>query len=163
MSELEALKVIHDEVVRRFQYESERTKRLDDKASNVMGFVGIITGLVSGLGALALKVPTNLIEVTAAILFFLTIIALICSFVFSLIGYQIKRFTVVPDAYFLIGAYEGKDKERILRDLNDNYAVAIEENMTLNNRKVTHINRAMYALFLAILLIPLFVFFTLIE
>jgi len=163
LSELAALKVIHDEVVRRFQYESERTKRLDDKASNVMGFVGIITGLVSGLGALALKVPTNLTEVIATILFFLTIAALICSFVFSLIGYRIKKFIIVPDAYFLIGAYEGKHKERILRDLNDNYAVAIEENMTLNNRKVAHINRAMYALFLGILLIPLFAFFTLVK
>jgi hypothetical protein len=163
MSKLETLEVIHEEIVRRFQYESERTKHLDDKASNIMGFVGIVTGLVSGLGALTLQVPTNLIEGIATALLFLAIAALICAFFFSLQGYRIKEFTVVPNAYFLIGAYEGKGKDRIIRDLNDNYAVAIEDNMALNDQKATWIKRAMYALLASVFLIALFAFFALIK
>jgi hypothetical protein len=160
MSKPETLEIIHEEIVRRFQYENERTKHLDDKASNVMGFVGIITGLVSSLGALTLQALTNLI---ATVLLFLAIAALIFSFLFSLQGYRIKEFTVVPNPYFLIGEYEGKDKDQVIRDLDANYAVAIEDNMKLNDRKATWIKRAMYTLLVSVFLIALFACFVLIN
>lgn len=159
MSDLKALETVYDEVVKRFQFESERTKHLDDKASNMIGFVGIIIGLVSALGGLLLGVPQTPIKICATVLFFCVLILLVLSFIFGLAAYHVKKFTAVPDAYFLIGAYEKEDKERILRDLNDNYAVAIEENMKLNNQKVEYIKRVTYALFFGILLIPWFVLF----
>lgn len=160
MSKPETLEIIHEEIIRRFQYENERTKHLDDKAINIMGFVGIIDGLVSSLGVLTLQALANLI---ATVLLFLAIAALIFSFLFSLQGYRIKGFTVVPDPYFLIGAYEGRDKDQVIRDLNDNYAVAIEENMGLNNRKATWIKRAMYTLLVSVFLIAIFSCFVLIN
>ena len=160
MSDLEALETIYVEVAKRFQYESERTKHLDDKASNIIGFVGIITGLISTIGGFLLGMPQTPFEIFAAVLFFDVLILLVISFVCGLAAYHIKKFTVVPDAYFLIGAYEKEDKERVLRDLNDNYAVAIEENLKLNDKKVEYVKSAMYALFVGILLVPFFVLLT---
>ncbi len=155
MSDLKALETIYEEVIKRFQFESERTKHLDDKASNIIGFVGIMTGVVSGLGAYVLK-TTNFIATT---LFFVALMLLIFSFILGLAAYRTMKFTLVPDAYFLIGFYEKKEKERILRDLGDNYAIATEKNMMLNDKKAIYIKRAMYVLFIAILLISFFVLF----
>jgi len=158
LSDPEALETIYDAVVKRFDIESDRSEHLDDKASNIIGFVGIITGLVSALGGLLLKIPQTLTMAIAAFLFVLGLILLFASFFLGLAAYRIRAFTVVPDAYFLIGAYEKTNKEGILRDLNDNYAVAIEDNTLLNDKKVAHIKGAIYALFCGVLIIPFYVF-----
>lgn len=154
---LKTLETIYKEVFKRFQFERDRTKHLDDKASNIIGFVGIITGLVSGLGGFLLKPPINATKTIATILFFVTLVCLILSFIFGLRAYHIKEFTVVPDPYFLIGRYEEEKRERIIQDLYDNYAVSIEQNMMLNDQKVGHIKKAMNSLFFAISLLPFFV------
>jgi hypothetical protein len=153
MPELKTLETIYEEVIRRFQFESERTKSLDDKASNIMGFVGIITGLLSGLGAYVLKTTNHV----AASLFVLALLLLILSFVYALAAYRVKKFTIVPDVYYLIGFYENKQKKRILRDLNDNYAVAIEENAKLNDQKAMDTKNAVDVLFIAIIMLLFFV------
>lgn len=158
LSDLEALETIHDEVVRRFETETDRTDHLDDKSSNIIGFVGIITGLASALGGLSLETPKTLVMAIATGLFFAVLFFLVASFILGLAAYRIRTFTVVPDAYFLIGAYEKKNKEKILRDLNDNYAVAIEDNASLNDQKVTYIKLSIYLLLAGILIIPFFVF-----
>jgi hypothetical protein len=153
MSDLKTLETIYAEVVRRFQVERENTKHLDDKASNIMVFVGIIAGILSGIGAYTLK-TTNLL---AATFFFAALMILIESFVFGLAAYQVMKFTLIPNAYYLVGFYENKRKERILRDLNYNFAVAIEKNMKLNEKKAMRIKSAIDFLFAAIILLLLFV------
>lgn len=166
MESLKVKETIYNEVVRRFGFESDRTKDLDSKTSNIIGFVGIITGLASGLGGILLKpyVATaqnvaNMKEIAIGLYFFM-LLCFLSSFGFGLRAYQIKEYTVVPDSYYLIGVYENATtKMEIIRDLCDNYAVAIEDNMTQNDKKVANIKKAMYALFAGIVLLPVFVGF----
>jgi len=166
---VESLKVretIYEEVVRRFEFESDRIKDLDSKASNIVGFVGIITGLASSLGGILLKpyvVTSPIVAYMREIaigLYFSMLLCFLLSLGFGLRAYQIKKYTVVPNPYYLIGAYENaKTKMEIIRNLYDNYAVAIEDNIIQNDKKVANIKKAMYALFLGIVLLPVFIGF----
>ena len=153
---LDALETIYDAVINRYQFEVERIKHLDDKASNIIGFVGILASLISGFGIFQLRLPTNFAEIVEFVIFAFSLGFLILSLIFGLRAYGTKKFTIIPNAYFLIGKYEDKEKERIIRDLCDNYAVSIEDNMNLNDKKVANIKIAMYSLFLAVVVFSIF-------
>jgi len=156
MANLDALETIYTEVIRRYQFEIDRIKHLDDKASNIIGFVGILTSLISGFGILQLKFPTNRVEIVEFSMFVLSLVFLFLSLIFGLNAYATRKFTITPDAIFLVGKYEDKEKKHIIRDLCDNYAVSIEDNRKLNDRKVANIKRAMQSLILALVGFSLF-------
>jgi hypothetical protein len=86
------------------------------------------------------------------------LLALFLAFIFGLRAYSPQKFTLVPDQYYLIGKYENAEKKRIVGDLSDNYAIAIEDNMIINDSKVSNIKWAMRSLFAAILIFSLFAF-----
>lgn len=159
MADPKTAEAIREEVIRRFEFESDRTKILDDKASSTMGFVGIITGIISGIGGFLLKKPLSLsmIQIIPLVIFFSDVICLILSFLFAWYAYRVRKYSIVPDAYYLIGAYEKKDHKTMLRDLCDQLAIAIEENMVSNNQKVKWIKRSMNALFLGVIFLFIFV------
>jgi hypothetical protein len=147
---------IYNEVSKRFERELERANHLDDKASNIIGFIGVLTGIVSGFGAFTLKFPTNETELVVTSLFGLSLLALFSAFIFGLKAYSPQKFTLVPDQYYLIGEYEKAEKKRVIGDLCDNYAIAIEDNMIINDSKVNNIKWAMRCLFTAILIFAFF-------
>ena len=136
--------IIYNEVMKRCEFEFERFKHLDDKASNTISFIGILIGLISGFGSLSLKFPVNPADAVPMVLFSVSLILLFLSFLFSLKAFQIKKFTIVPNAYFLIGEYENKEKAVVVQGLYDNYAVAIEDNMKINDEKSKNINACMH-------------------
>lgn len=148
--------VIYDEVVKRFERELDRASSLDDKASTTVGFIGILTGIVSGFGAFTLKLPTTTQELIVTSLFGASLFTLFVALVFGLKAYSPQKFTLVPDQYYLIGKYEHAEKEKVVCDLCDNYAIAIEDNMIINDSKVKNIKRVMNCLFFAILFFALF-------
>jgi hypothetical protein len=150
------LETIYSEVVKRYDRELERTANLDGKANNIIGFVGILTGIISGFGAFTLKAPTNYAEYATVAFFIMSLLFLFSSFLIGLKSYFPKKFTIVPDPFFLIGKYEHTNEEQTIRDLSDNYAVAIDENMTINNCKSTNVKRAVWCLFVSIVLFSLF-------
>jgi len=147
---------IYNEVVKRFERELERTAHLDDKANNIIGFVGVLAGIISGFGAFTLKTPTNYTETAIVASFIISLLFLFSSFIIGLKSYFPKKFTMIPDPYFLIGKYEKAEQEQVIRDLSDNYAVAVDDNMTINDCKSTNIKRAVGCLFAAIVLFSLF-------
>jgi hypothetical protein len=148
--------IIFDEVVKRFDKELERANHLDDKASNTVGFIGILTGIVPGFGAFTLKLPTTQAEFVVTSLFGASLFALFFALVFGLKAYSPQKFTLVPDQYYLIGKYDKMEKEKVVGDLCDNYAIAIEDNGLINDTKVKNIKRTMNCLFVAIVLFALF-------
>ena len=149
-------KLIFESVVRRYEQELERTDDLDSKASNIIGFIGVLAGIVSGFGAFTLKFPTNTAEIIVLSLFIASLVFLFSSFIIGLKAYFPKRFTVIPDPYFLIGKYENTKQEQIIRNLSDNYAVAVEDNMMANDGKCTNIKHSVWFLFISIVLFALF-------
>jgi len=56
----------------------------------------------------------------------------------------------------LIGKYENADKKKVIGDLCDNYAIAVEDNGMINDFKVNNIKRAMRSLFVSILIFAFF-------
>jgi hypothetical protein len=148
--------IIYDEVVKRYERELERTANLDNKANNIIGFVGILAGIISGFGAFTLKVPETYAETVVTIFFVLSLLFIFVSIIAGLKSYFPKKFTIVPDPYFLIGKYEKADQEQTVRDLSDNYAVAVDDNMAINDGKSTNIKRAVWSLFVAIVFFSLF-------
>ena len=149
-------KIIYAEVVNRFKRELERTHHLDIKANNIIGFIGILTGIVSGFGAFTLKIPTTDLEMVTLAIYGSSLIFLFLSLVFGMKAHFPQKFTIVPDPYFLIDKYGNATQQKTINDLSDNYAVAVEENLILNNSKIKNIKRSMYCLFIAILLFSIF-------
>jgi hypothetical protein len=112
--------------------------------------------MVTILGGTYLNIPNirewnldSMILLSPIIVFVLALILFFSSFAFVLKALQIKEFTYVPDAFKLIGAYASSDKETILRDLSDDYAIAISDNRKVNDRKADDIKKAVWSLFLA--------------
>jgi len=143
-------------ILERFSLEIDRKKELDNKATQLIGFVGIISSMVTILGGTYLNIPNirewnldSMILLSPIIVFVLALILFFSSFAFVLKALQIKEFTYVPDAFKLIGAYASSDKETILRDLSDDYAIAISDNRKVNDRKADDIKKAVWSLFLA--------------
>jgi len=147
---------IYNAVVNRFDLEIDRKKELDSKATNLIGFVGITASLVTGFGGTYLKMPTikewdlSALFLLSPIISFVFVLAFFfISFIFVLRALQIKEFTYVPSAFNLIGAYANSEKETILRDLTDDYAIAIKDNKEENDTKADNIKKAVWSLFVA--------------
>lgn len=153
LHESESLEIVYDAVVRRFELEIDRKKELDNKANNLVGFIGIIMSLITGFSAVYIKVPTikewNLDAfrlLSPIISLGIVFVFILASFLFVLRVIQIKQFTYVPHAFNLVGAYSDSEKEVVLRDLCDDYAIAIGDNHTVNDKKANDIKNAIWSL-----------------
>jgi hypothetical protein len=158
------IETVYEVVVKRFEFEIDRAKDLDDKASYLIGFVGVIATLFTGFGSSYLTLPPIeelnmhlLLQLSPIISFVAVLIFLFASFVFALKTLQIKEYVYVPNAYNLIGAYATATKQKILQDLTDDYAIAIEENIVMSNKKANSIKKAVLFLFVALFLLLLHV------
>lgn len=157
-------KIIYEAIMKRFELEADRTDGLDDKASNLIGFVGIILGVVSGFGSTYLTIPGDLrldwssfIQLSPLVSFFFALFSLFLSFALALISLQIKEFIYVPHAFNLIYDFENSEEKDVIQALSDEYAVAIKENQGVNNDKAKRIRKAMLCLFAAFVLLSIHV------
>lgn len=151
------IETIYDVVSKRFEFEMDRAKDLDSKAYYLIGFVGIISTLITGFGSNYLTLPIieelslNLLFLLSPIISFVVVLIFFFSaFIFGLQALQIKEYTIVPNAFNLIGAYANAEKQRILQDLTDDYAIAIDDNMEVSNKKANSIKNAVWCLFFAL-------------
>jgi len=160
--EVSARNLIYQAILERYREEWERTKNLDDKASSIIGVVGIAGSFVTGLGGFLLSDPQYriIMSETRTILpvafFFINIACFLASLTFGLIAYHIREYTHVPAPFILIAKYGDKNKTEVTAVLQSTYADAVEKNMILNNKKVTAVKRSFYLLYLS--LIVLFIF-----
>ena len=91
------------EIVRdRFTFELNRINNIDEKASKIVGFIGIIIGLDAALGAFLLKEinENNSPFSIGMMVFLISVIFLFIAFLCSLEAYNVKEWVVVPDTNY---------------------------------------------------------------
>jgi hypothetical protein len=131
--------LIYELIAERFRLEWQRINDLDGKATNIIGFVGIIVSLHVGLGGFLLKeIPkTNEYYFYLYVLFLLGIIFLMCSILYALKAYYMKTWIAIPDTEILIEKYAKKDRSKIdiVRIVSQEISDAVKENKIKNDDK----------------------------
>jgi Matrixin len=120
---------------KRYDYELQRSKDLDSKAGNLIGYVGIVTSLIIGLGTFDLvgRLSTTLYYV----LYFGGITALAASIFFSVWAIKVRKFTYKPSQAEIKYFYERPSTPfRILLRINiEGMTKASGNNWQVNNSK----------------------------
>jgi disulfide bond formation protein DsbB len=161
MQNTDSLKIIHDAVKDRFDFEIERIKLLDDKVNNLISIASILAALISGFAVLSMKLSQlTMTEIGTFVLFIASLGLLVSSLCYSIMAYQIRSYVIVPDPPSLIVECEKMNADRLLEVLYITYTLAIEENEKKNEAKVFHVKIASWLLFAAVILFAVFVFVT---
>jgi hypothetical protein len=85
---------LFDYVQKRYDLELQGIKDLDSKAGNLIGYVGIVTSLILGLGTFGLL--SNITRIDYFILYFGGVIAFSLSIISSLLATKIRTFQFRP-------------------------------------------------------------------
>ncbi|MFX1253724.1 MAG: hypothetical protein ACFFCZ_19085 [Promethearchaeota archaeon] len=137
-----------------FNNEERRKDTLENKASMVLGFSGIITGLITGLMSSSLVPATNIfftIFFLASVLFF-TIAGIFALLTVRLMEY-VQPFRVLKPEE--IDELLKTDGQILQAELIKNYSDSIVDNTALNNRKSLTLRIAFYSATLGIILTSL--------
>lgn len=156
----ERLEFIYQYTLENYKSELNRIKILDDKASGIIGFGGIIVSLWAGLGSFLLKeVSRGTLTYRVGTIFFIEgITLLLFSISYALSAYKIKEFERPQIKVFISKAKdEGKTKEQLLQALIQSLSNAAITNYERNNKKVNFIKISFNCLFWGIVLVPFFV------
>lgn len=133
-AQLERDQLIFNLISERYASEENRLNIIDDKASKMIIFVGILISLQSAFGSLLLKDIPKTVELYNYYLasFILSITFLIAAIVCSLCAYKIRSWKIVPKTSTMIEyGKENKSKEDILRIISKERSDA-----ELNNDKI---------------------------
>jgi disulfide bond formation protein DsbB len=143
---------------------------LDEKASRIIGFVGILITLYVGVSNFTLKNISKDDEINLYInirpyyillfIFLLGVISLLCSLLIALRAYSIKKWLVNPNPNAFLNNYadcESKSEVEILGTLSRTTANDIEQNETTNDERGRYITWAIYTLVSGIFLSVAFV------
>jgi hypothetical protein len=136
-------KLIYDCIKNRYNFEWDRFKILDGKASGIISFVGIILALQGGIGATLLKdtLRTGALFITMINIFILSVICLTFSIICGLRAYFLQKWIYIPEVHNFINECAVKDKSRvdILRVITQSLSRAIESNKKDTNKKARFI------------------------
>ena len=143
-------------IQKRFDNEWQRLKDLDNKASNMIGFVSIAVGILLGAGTISF---TNILQISpiASIFFFLGTGLLIGSIIFSLMGFKIRGWDDVPNVGYLIEKYTSKSYREVLRRVAGEMKKVIVEMEIKLNDKAKSIDIAWHFLISGFLFVFIFV------
>lgn len=138
---------------KRYTSEIERQKDLDNKAGNLIGYVGIVTSLTVGLGTFELF--GNLTTIQYYALYIGGIVALGASVFFSLLTARVKNFRFSPTYGDIMYFYENPTIEyrTLLRTMISEMSIAFKENFLINNSKGTFLLIAWLAFMAGIVLL----------
>lgn len=140
-SEGERDKLIFELIRERFDQEWSRIGELDDKAANIIGFVGIIAGFLLGIESLIL-VQTPTLNALLVILYLLGIGFLMVSMILGLMAYRVRRWEVVPNVRVLIEEYTTKTHTEVLRRVAGETSLVVQQIKDQSNEKAGLIRRA---------------------
>jgi hypothetical protein len=102
---------VYDLLKGRHDAQIERRQELDSKASNLMGYVTIVTGLTITLGTLSLS---NMLQLPQLYIpYFIGIGSLLTSVIMALIASRVMDWVVVPDITKLKEEHSDKRYEKI--------------------------------------------------
>jgi hypothetical protein len=137
-------KLIYDAVNDRYELEWKRTNDLDSKASNVVGFSGILATLTAGI-------THFLPNVHYEWLFLIPLALFILSALFGLLALWITSFTAInPDA--LIEGYKDRTEIEALIAIAATTSIHTIYNFSQNQRKVWRMYASFILLVLAVIL-----------
>lgn len=146
------------ELVKRLYDEVFETKRiLDDKGSNLIGYITIVTGLLIGLGTFSLLDKLSLPEYY--IPYFVGIGLFLASIMFSMLTVRVKEYMLVPSPGDLQKALND-DKwtsRTVMRQFITGATNAIEKNHAKNERKAFWIKLSWCCLISGLILITVYV------
>ena len=154
--EKERDQLIFELIKRRLDGEWQRLRDLDDKASNLIGFVSVATGVLLGTGMLGL-VTLDTINPLAAFFFFAGTGLLITSIIFSLYGFKIRDWHDAPDVNYLVQEYKSKPYTQVLRRVAGEMKKVVVEMEIKLNEKAHYISIAWYLLIAGLILVFIFV------
>jgi len=137
-------KLIYEIVCERYKLERQRTNDIDSKASNVVGFAGILATLNAGIIGLF---P----ESSYKYVLLLPLIPLGLSIAFGLWAYWIEKFEAINPTV-LIEKYKDKPSTEVLRRFVATTSEMTMINYAINWRKVKSLFRALSTLFTGIIL-----------
>jgi hypothetical protein len=145
--------------LQRFAEESNRREALDTKAALVLGFAGVLAGLLFNILSTTLS-QQSLISTRLAIFLPLILgcVAVLFSAFFSLAALWIRGYRGGPGSKILLHASEAKPDSDLERQLLTAYANTFQHNWEQNQRKVVFL----YAGFSAIAVGTLLVFVALV-
>jgi len=127
----------------RYEFEWDRSKILDSKASKMIGFTGVIITLETTVLLFIFKEFSNLLilpETVRSIFFFLillSIICLFCSAITGLLALYIKKWPIVPNTTHLIENYTANTVgiRSVMGATGKQISDAISKSTILNNEK----------------------------
>lgn len=142
---------------------------LDEKASKIIVFSGIIVSLYSGLGGIILRSisKTEAIYLNKYYFLFsmlaLGLFALIISILLALRAYKPESWQVVPSTELFLEKYakQNKTKDEILGPLTSTMVDTIKNNQEKIKNKVKYINYSFIALIFGIVISVIFIFLSL--
>jgi hypothetical protein len=163
-TENERDRLIFDLITNRNNAEFQRSANLDSKASNLIGFVGIIIGLIgTTISFIFDKVYSNcnlfLYYTSFRVLLVVGVILLTIAIFCSLIAYFIRQYNIVPDTKHLIENYAKKDEDylTILRVVAQEMSNSIITNSEIDEEKAKWIKYSQIFFGLGMSLIILFI------
>jgi hypothetical protein len=137
-------KFIYEQVKIRYEFEHTRTTNLDNKSSNLVGWIGLIISVLSlGSGILFNADTPFKISINQLALLISVFVFLLGSLFFSLVAYRVKGYGVVPNppTDFIVLYVRGGHKE-VLAAVTKAMANVTVTNAKQNDKKVTFIKLA---------------------
>ena len=149
--------IIHELVKRIADYEFDIKQILDDKGSNLIGYVTIVTGLLIGLGTF--DIFDKLSRPEYFIPYFVGIALLIATIIFSMLSVRVREYRYVPVMEDLRRVMDDDQwtSRTVIRQFNTNAMDAVEEYHASNERKATWITFSWGCLVSGLILITLYV------
>lgn len=149
-----------------YNAENSRLIDIDDKASKIVVFVGVLIGLLSSFGTLLLKdIPrTNEFYYYYLTIFILSLTILIGSIICGLLAYRMRKFKIVPNTNTMIKwGKENKDKIDIIRIISQERSKAVNENGEILKSKIKFIRLGYTLLIIGIIITLIFICFLLVT
>ena len=162
--EKERDQLIFELIINRNNAEFQRSNNLDTKASHLIGFVGIIIGLLgTTISFIYDKIYTDpkvlIYYQSYRLMLLIGIILLALSILSSLFAYFIKQYEIVPETHHLIEEYAKKDRDllSILRIVAGEMSETIKKNAEIDDDKANWIKYSQIAFGIGMGLIVLFI------
>jgi Na+/phosphate symporter len=135
--------LIFDLVKRRLDGESTRLSNLDSKATNLIGFISVVVGLLLGGSAFA---PAGISNQALSVPYFVGISLLITSIILALLATKVMKWIAIPDVEYLRQEYTKLAYGEVLRRNAGEMINAVMDAEKKNNKKAQLIGWSWYCL-----------------
>lgn len=154
MEENTFFSIIYDKILAKFNEEFRTGETLDDKASSLLAFSGIIAGIYASIGAFVMEnLKGNEYYPVWSALFLISILIFVLSALFSMRAYQIRTWGAGPevDKLYKLRNLDESRKRELLEELLGKYREDANVNRKVNTEKANWVKRAATALTLGII------------